>query len=94
MRIPNSFILGGYKWQVKYFKQSERACDYFGRCWLEKLTIEIREDIPQELKEQTFLHELCHAIYYAQGKTTEQHDEREIDSFSMFLHQFLKGYKP
>jgi len=75
------------------FKGQDRRSDYYGRTILEKLTIEIQEDLPRDLKEQTFMHELLHAICYAQGKTTDLHNEQEIDSCSMFLHQFLKTAK-
>jgi hypothetical protein len=41
-----------------------------------------------EMKEQTFCHELVHAIKYMMGE--DDHDEKVVDIFATFLHQYLK----
>lgn len=38
--------------------------------------------------EQTFYHELVHAIMFAMGHT--QHDETFVDAFGGLLHQYTK----
>lgn len=40
------------------------------------------------MTQQTFYHELVHAIMFAMGKTA--HDEEFTDAFGSFLHQFEK----
>ena len=84
MNIPASFKLGGLTWKVVWRK---RLKGKYGECVLEKQIIHILEGLPPELTEQTFLHELCHAIHYAMGKN--EHDEEFIDAFATMLHQAL-----
>jgi hypothetical protein len=43
----------------------------------------------QEVKEQTFYHELIHAIFYMLGK--DEHDEKEVDVLATFLHHFIQS---
>lgn len=86
MKIPTSFQLGGITWKVVLRK---RLPGKYGECDLAKTTIYVRENIDQELKEQTFCHELAHAIQFAMGISQENHDEQQIDAFATFLHQFL-----
>lgn len=86
MRIPTSFKLGGITWKVVLRK---RLPGKYGECDLAKTTIYVKENIDQELKEQTFCHELIHAIMFARGISQEDHNETEVDAFATFLHQFL-----
>lgn len=41
-----------------------------------------------QMTQQTFFHELVHAILFAMGKTA--HDEEFTDTFGAFLHQYDK----
>jgi hypothetical protein len=86
MKIPTSFKLGGLTWKVVLRK---RLPGKYGECDLAKTTIYVRNNISQELMEQTFCHELAHAIQFAMGILQENHNEQEIDAFATFLHQFL-----
>lgn len=88
MDIPNEFTLGGLKWKVV---RRKRLKDKYGDCDLQNQTIRILDTLPQELKEQTFCHELVHAIKYAMGKT--DHNEEDTDIFATFLHQYLTSAK-
>jgi hypothetical protein len=90
MFIPSEFSLGGLTWTVKRMK---RLKGRYGDCNLAKTTIQILDTIPEELKEQTFCHELVHAILVAMGKPTDEHNEEFTDAFAMFLHQYLKTAK-
>jgi len=90
MIIPTSFELGGYKWKVvrvKRMKGKIGDCDYM------KQTIRILDTVDQEVKEQTFCHELLHAIEVACGHNPDDHDEHLIDSRATFLHQYLNSAK-
>jgi hypothetical protein len=95
MRIPKTFQLGGFTWKVEQVSgsQDSNPTDWVGRTIQGSLTIQIRKEMPQELKEQTFFHELLHACFFAQGKTSDLHDEREIDSLATLLHQAMKTAK-
>jgi hypothetical protein len=48
----------------------------------------VREGLNEQLTQQTFFHELVHAIMFAMGQTN--HDEVFTDAFGTFLHQFEK----
>lgn len=91
MQIPSEFQLGGLTWKVRRMK---RLPGRYGDCNLGKKTIQILDTLDEDLKEQTFCHELTHAIYFAMGKNQEDHPEEFIDGFAMFLHQFLTTAKP
>jgi hypothetical protein len=90
MQIPTSFQLGGITWKVVLRK---RLPGKYGECDLSKTTIYIRNNIEKELMEQTFCHELSHAIQFAMGISQEDHNEQTIDAFATFLHQFLTSAK-
>jgi len=40
----------------------------------------------EQMTQQTFYHELVHAIMFAMGKTN--HDEEYTDAFGSLLHQY------
>lgn len=90
MKIPKSFELAGAKWSVVQLPavvdKESGVC--LGLTHRDKLLIEIQEDLPQTIKETTFLHELCHSIKFTMGQ--QDHDEVEVDAFAQLLHQYLK----
>lgn len=88
MIIPETFTLGGLTWKVKRMKSLKGK---YGDCIIEKQTIRLLDTIPTELKEQTFCHELVHAIKFAMGE--DDHDEKHTDAFAMYLHQYLNTAK-
>lgn len=90
MIIPNQFELGGVTWKVVYRKRL-KGC--YGDTNLAKQEIRLLESLPQDVKEQTFCHELTHAIQIAMGYNTDDHDEVFTDNFAVFLHQYLKSAK-
>ena len=86
MNIPKKFKLGGFTWTVVMRK---RLKGKYGDCDLKNLRIHILDSLAPEMKEQTFCHELTHAIWFAMGKDQETHNEEAIDGFAMFLHQYF-----
>jgi hypothetical protein len=87
MKIPLRFALGGFDWEVVYRK---RLKGRYGDCDVSKRRITLKEGIDQQLLEQTFCHELQHAMEIAMGVNSDDHNEIEIDMRATFLHQFLK----
>lgn len=85
MRIPKTFQLAGAEWKVVQIP------DYnvLGLCNRDIRTIFLKQNIPKELKEQTFCHELVHAIKYMMGE--DDHDEKQTDVFATFLHHYLNS---
>jgi len=87
MKIPTQFQLAGALWTVTQIQ------DYnlLGSCSRDTRQIILKKNVMQELKEQTFFHELIHAIYYMLGR--EDHDEKEVDLLATFLHHYLQTVK-
>ena len=80
--MATTFELAGFKWHVNYVVHME---DY-GKCDPEKQIISIRMDMNKQTTEQTFYHELVHAILFTMGKLN--HDEEFVDTFGASLHQY------
>lgn len=64
-----------------------------GCCDNSKAVISLLKSLPAHVKEQTFYHELVHAILFSMGKPQDQHDEQFTDAFATFLQQYLKTKK-
>jgi hypothetical protein len=85
--IPKTFQLVGGKWTVKTVKDMTDL----GRCDPAVFTIYIKEGLNPAYAEQTFYHELVHAIMFAMGKN--EHNEEFVDAFGALLHQFTRSKK-
>jgi hypothetical protein len=86
MFIPKKFKLGAVTWTVEevvYLPDNT-----MGLCNNLDSSIKVLKSLKQEVKEQTFCHELIHALLYSTGRT--EHDEQLVDSLAVFLHQYLK----
>ena len=83
--LPSSFQLAGFDWAVVY----RADLSEYGRCDPNTQTIFIREGMNEQLTQQTFFHELVHAVMFAMGQTN--HDEVFTDAFGSLLHQFDKS---
>ncbi len=90
MIIPSEFQLGGIKWTVRRMK---RLKGKWGDTNILKQEIRVLDTLPQEIKEQTFCHELMHAIEIALGNNPDDHDEKAVDARAMYLHQYLNSAK-
>lgn len=90
MIIPSEFELGGFKWHVRRVK---RLKNKWGDTNVSKREIRILDTLDQQVKEQTFCHELMHAIEIALGHNPDDHDEVAIDARAMYLHQYLNSAK-
>lgn len=90
MRIPKSFDLGGTTWEVI---QTDSLLGAYGATHSGKGKVEILKELPKQIKQQTFCHELVHCILFSMGKTQDLHDEVFVDGFATFLHQYLLTVK-
>lgn len=86
--IPKKFELAGTTWKVL---ETEHLVNC-GQCHVNEATIKLDKKLPTDVKEQSFLHELVHAILYTMGDNTE-HDEKFVDAMAHMLHQYLKTCK-
>ena len=85
MKIPKNFRLGGTSWKV----EEALLLTAMGLSTNTRALIQLDKDLSKEVKEQTFCHELVHAVLYSMGKPSDQHDEVFVDGFATFLHQYL-----
>lgn len=90
MKIPLEVKIGPVSYQVieKPFVEIGGDRNYQGACCYADTTIEILEDISEERKEDTFIHELTHAIFYEAG--FEEQDEDMVNRVAKVLHQVIK----
>lgn len=79
MRIPKKIISQGIWWNVRFSDD----IDDLGQTDHDKLEIVIRNSLPDDLKEQTFFHELGHTI-----NTTIDHSL--LDSIATQYFQIIK----
>ena len=82
--IPKQFALAGCTWRVVEVADMEDL----GCTNPQTFTITLRKSLNTQAKEQTFCHELVHAIKFTMGQT--EHTEQEVDAFGHLLYQFLK----
>jgi hypothetical protein len=82
--------MGGFTWRVQ---RRKRLKGRYGDCNMATRTIQILDTLDQDLKEQTFLHELLHCVKFSMGIEQHNHNEVEIDAMAVFLHQYMKTMK-
>ena len=83
-KVPKGFSLAGCDWTVKIVEDISE----YGTCDYATQTIRLRAGMNKSLTEQTFAHELVHAIMFSMGHTN--HDEIFVDAFGALLHQYEK----
>lgn len=88
--IPAQFDLGGITWTVTELDVIPGA---MGACSNGDGAIVLLKSLAPEIKFQTFLHELNHAILFTMGKSADQHDEQFVDAHATFFLQYLKSAK-
>lgn len=84
MKIPSKFKLGGIDWKVT---QEAVLPTALGATSQSQAHVALLEELPQQVKEQTFCHELVHCILYSMGQS--EHNEQLVDGFATFLHQYF-----
>lgn len=88
MNIPKKFKLGGVTWKVE---EVDALGGSFGQTELWDAKITIVGHLKPDVKAQTFLHELIHAVLFSMGK--RNHDEELVDGMATLLHQYLDQQK-
>ncbi|MEC5422112.1 hypothetical protein QGM71_01220 [Virgibacillus sp. C22-A2] len=86
--IPSKVKVAGIEYDVLQKPTVDKNATLAGICNWGFSEIEIKEDIPQDRKEETFIHELLHAIHYEAGYDTQ--DEDMINRVGKVLYQVLK----
>lgn len=88
--IPKSVKVGGVTYNVKLveYLPHEEVGNKWGECDYQRSTIKIWEGLSPEKKEQTFIHELTHAIAHEAG--IDEQDEDLINRFALVAYQVVK----
>lgn len=88
--IPKSVRVAGVDYKVQEVENViiEGSTEYGGSCDYASMEIEIRESLPQTRKDEVFVHELLHAMFYEAGY--QEHDEDMVNRVGKVLYQVLK----
>lgn len=90
MNIPRRFKLFGSSWEVKQPNRvviDGEKCD--GYCDASNSVILLRRNLRREIKEQTFCHELIHAILFSLEFNTLSNNEEFVELVAKALHQVM-----
>lgn len=95
MKFPKSLNVGGLSFEIKQSKEVSREGHSYGSTHLYTQHIFLDPELSQQKKEQTFIHEILHAIWNQYGlarneKFTEKDEELIVDSLANGLYQVLK----
>ena len=89
MKLPEEIKVCGINYKVELVEFIDVAGErnYQGMCHFDQTKIEILSSLSVQRKEQTFIHELTHAIFYEAGY--DEQDEDMINRVGIALHQVL-----
>ncbi|MET8824195.1 MULTISPECIES: ImmA/IrrE family metallo-endopeptidase [Bacillati] len=90
MKIPSEIKVAGINYQVSIADHlpSEDAGYKWGECNYQDAEIRIWNELSDQKKDQTFVHELTHAIFHEAG--IDDQDEDQINRVGMVLYQVLR----
>lgn len=88
--IPGKVKVGGVHYDVeeKEFVEIDGNKNYMGKCSYVEAKIEIAKGLSKERAEETFVHELFHAVLNEAGY--DEHDEELVIRASKVLYQVLR----
>ena len=96
--IPSYFTLGCIKWSVQRLRVCEEAVTpRMGDCSEINCTIRVFTEclgvqIPRDKQEETFIHELVHAILFQMSHPLAR-NESFVQTFASFLYQYMSRKK-
>lgn len=88
MNIPPKIRIGNYDYDVELVEDLSLNC--LGRGALLKQKIKLNSEMSQELREETFFHEIIHQILGQKSFSQEDKNETLIDCLAAGLYQVLK----
>lgn len=88
--IPEKVKVVGIDYKVEYkpVVKIYGSKDYTGSCNFDESIIQILDELSDDKKEQTFIHELVHAIFKEAGY--DEQDEDMVNRLGIVLYQVLK----
>lgn len=95
-KIPNTFNVGGVEHTVKIARIVGEDGDFgqFDPTGIISLAEQVgTREVSQTKREQTFCHELIHAILFTMRKDDLYEDESFINTFASFLYEAIRTAK-
>lgn len=92
MNIPKSFLLGAIPYTVTIVPHIDKG-ESLGVTDADNGIIMVMRDLPRPRKEQTFCHELIHALLDTAGRADLGSDEVLVDVLGTLLHQYMQTQK-
>jgi hypothetical protein len=89
--IPSKVKVAGMEYEIEEIPDIEEQFDTLGKIFYTKGKIKIDKNLSKDRKEQVFVHELLHGIFWEAG--FEEQDEDMVNRVSMILYQVLKDNK-
>lgn len=81
--------VAGVTYNIETPDEIEDDPDKIGNCIYMKQLIRVKANMSKERRDQTFVHELLHAIFFEAGYTDSDHEEM-VNRLSLVLYQVLK----
>lgn len=89
MKLPEEIKVCGITYKIELVDVAGER-NFQGMCHFDLAKIEILNSLGDQRKEQTFIHELTHAIFYEAGY--DEQDEDMINRVGIVLHQVMKEF--
>lgn len=98
VKIPKTFDLFGSTWKVLWNNQTMNDHERYGQCSYgeKEITLSTTQGVDKLSSDkinQTFYHELVHAILDSMNEYELSRNEKFVNTFSELLHQALKTFK-
>lgn len=94
MKIPKKLKINGFDWEVIESQDTANEGNCFGSTHFSTQKIFLEPSATRQKKEQAFIHEILHAIWWQQcvGNATDDKtlEEKVISAMSFGLYQVLK----
>ena len=81
--------VAGIEYNVQIKELVDNDPNTYGSCVYHDAHIEIRKGLSRERAEQTFVHELMHAMIFEAGYRGDEYEEL-VERLSVVLHQAIK----
>jgi len=93
MRIPKTFMLGGQTITVEAKDRIDNDTDIDGQAIYAEQKIKMLTKLKGDYRDFVFTHELVHHILDKMGERELRGNEKFVNLFATFLHQYMKTAK-
>ncbi len=80
----------GIPYTVEEVESIPETIDTIGVCEVSKQKILIKKSLSKELKKQTLLHEILHALFWSMGEYELGENEKLVQSLATSLYQLFE----